>query len=225
LLAAVCLFSSVEVFPQDEEEAGETAVPGTPPAASGATTIPEALRRPRRGEARRYPVDTIIGPLGAGDAGEDAYRFAGELLRALVAGNRGAPALSSVEGGVLDTILEDLQAINPASCRLGGGREEADGAVSFLVRFIGREKGISGELYIRADEDGPAAGKAAENEPAGDAAAADKAETGNIPAAAEGKNTGKAVWRFDDLILEEPEDRGAPAEEGRFDFVPYERFF
>jgi hypothetical protein len=244
LLAAVCFFSVVEIFSQDEEEAGEAAVPGTAPAASAPATIPEALRRPRRGEAGRYPVDTIIGPLGAGDAGEDAHRFAGDLLRALVSGSRGAPALSTIESGALGTILEKLAEINPLSCRLGGGREEADGAVSFLIRFIGREKGISGELYIRADEDETAA----EDKPAAarSAAAEDRAGTGNVPAAgkepaggispvaAEGsadgtggeKNAGKAaVWRFDDLVLEEPGDRGAPAAEGRFDFVPYERFF
>lgn len=224
-MAAVCFFSSVEIFPQNEEEAGEAAVSGTAPAASGAVTIPEALRRPRRGEAGRYPVDTVIGPLGAGDAGEDAYRFAGDLLRALTAGNRGAPALSTVESGTLDTILEDLQVINPASCRLGGGRKEADGAVSFLVRFIGREKGISGELYIRADDDGTAA----EDEPAGEISPVREDERpGDGSPAADGgeRNAGKAaVWRFDDLVLEEPGDRGAPASEGRFDFVPYERFF
>ncbi|MDR1619014.1 MAG: hypothetical protein LBS06_08270 [Treponema sp.] len=232
LLAAVCFFSAAVIFPQNGEDdaaaifsqggeaAGETAV-------SAPATIPEALRRPRRGEAGRYPVDTIIGPLGAGDAEEAAYRFAGDLLGALTAGNRGAPVLSTIESGALDTILEDLQAISPLSCRLGSGKEEADGAVSFLVRFIGREKGISGELYIRADEAGAGAGEAAAevlpvtagHEPAegGDGSAA--AETGGR------KNAVKAVWRFDDLVLEEPGDRGAPAEEGRFDFVPYERFF
>jgi hypothetical protein len=193
-------------------------------------------------------VDTIIGPLGAGEAEEGAYRFAGELLGALAAGNRGAPALSSIEGGALDTILEGLKAINPASCRLGGGREEADGAVSFLVRFIGREKAISGELYIRTGGDGPAAdGEAAEEAlPAeagnGSAAAGDGAAGEALPAgagngsaaagdgAAEAgdggeKSAGKVLWRFDDLVLEEPGDRGGPAEEGRYDFVPYERFF
>jgi hypothetical protein len=227
LWAAVCLFSAVEIFSQAEEEAGEAAVPDTMPAASGATTIPEALRRPRRGEAGRYPVDTIIGPLGVGEAGEDAYRFAGELLRALVSGNRGAPALSTIESGALDKILEDLQVINPASCRLGGGRKEADGAVSFLVRFIGREKGIAGELYIRADDDGTAA----EDEPAEEIPPAPEDErpedgAGSLAADEGGKDAGKAVvWRFDDLVLEDPGDRGAPAEEGRFDFVPYERFF
>ncbi|MDR2158453.1 MAG: hypothetical protein LBP23_00120 [Treponema sp.] len=250
LWAAVCFFSAAAVFPQDENTAA--GAPGPAPAASGAATIPEALRRPRRGEAGRYPVDTVIGPLGAGEAGEDAYRFAGELLGALVAGNRGAPALSTVENGTLDTILEDLAEIGPLSCRLGGGREEADGAVSFLVRFIGREKGISGELYIRAGDagaaaDAPAAAISPPQAEDGPAAAEDKAGAGNVPAAGKepaggispaaaegsaetagaggGKNAGKAAWRFDDLVLEEPGDRGAPAVEGRFDFVPYERFF
>jgi hypothetical protein len=224
LLAAVCLFSAAEIFSQDEEETGEAAaVPAPVPLAPA--TIPEALRRPRRGEAGRYPVDTIIGPLGAGEAGEDAYRFARDLLGALVAGNRGAPVLSGIEGGTLDTILESLAAISPLGCRLGGGQEEADGAVSFLVRFVGREKGLSGELYIRAGGAEPAW----EDEPAGE----DEPVEEVSPAAAEGEGegaggeekAGKAVWCFDDLVLEDPRDRGSPVEEGRYDFVPYERFF
>jgi hypothetical protein len=39
--------------------------------------------------------------------------------------------------------------ISPTNYRIGGGRQEADGAFSFLVRFFGRDYGISGELYIR----------------------------------------------------------------------------
>ena len=217
-LWAVCLFSAAVIFPQNGESAAEAAGSGAAQAVSVPSTIPEALRRPRRGEAGRYPLDTIIGPLGAGEAGEDAYRFAGDLLGALVAGNRGAPALSGIEGGTLDTILESVGAISPLSFRLGGGREEADGAVSFLVRFIGREKGISGELYIRAGGAEPAG----EDEPT--------EEMSPAPAEGEGGAGGKepagtAVWRFDDLVLEDPGDRGSPAKEGRYDFVPYERFF
>jgi hypothetical protein len=222
----LCLFFAAAVFPQDEGSAAAETPAGTDAPAPPAT-IPEALRRPRRGEAGRYPVDTVIGPLGAGEAGEDAYRFAGDLLRALIAGNRGAPALFGVESGTLDTILEELKAINPVSCRLGGGRKEADGAVSFLVRFIGREKGISGELYIRAEGDEPE--EEIETEPAEEGETAETAgEGGPAEGAADeagGENTARnVVWRFDDLILEEPKDRGK-VEEGRFDFVPYERFF
>ena len=223
-LWAACLFSAAVIFSQNGEPTAEAAGSGAAQAVSVPSTIPENLRRPRLGEAGRYPMDTIIGPLGAGEAGEDAYRFAGDLLGALVAGNRGAPALSGIEGGTLDTILESIGAINPLSCRLGGGREEADGAVSFLVRFIGREKGISGELYIRAGGAEPAG----EDEPAGGAEPAEEMS----PAAADGEggaggkeSAGKAVWRFDDLVLEDPGDRGSPAKEGRYDFVPYERFF
>jgi hypothetical protein len=218
----LCLFFAAAVFSQDEGSAAAETPAGTDAPAPPAT-IPEALRRPRRGEAGRYPVDTVIGPLGAGEAGEGAYRFAGDLLRALIAGNRGAPALSGMESGTLDTILEELMAVSPVSCRLGGGRREADRAVSFLVRFIGREKGISGELYIRAEGDEPE--EETETEPAEEGETAETAGEAGAADEAGGENTARnIVWRFDDLILEEPRDRGK-AEEGRFDFVPYERFF
>jgi hypothetical protein len=39
--------------------------------------------------------------------------------------------------------------MGPQQYRLGGGREEADGSVSFLFRFIGRDLSMAGELYIR----------------------------------------------------------------------------
>jgi hypothetical protein len=215
VVAAGCLFAAAAMFPQDGGDDGAAAEAAD---MAAATTIPEALRRPRRGEAGRYPVDTVIGPLGPGDAGADAYLVARDLLGALVAGNRGSPALSAAGDGALDAILEALRAIDPVVCRLGGGRREADGAVSFLVRFIGREKGIVGELYLRTDEEEPAAEDAAAGE---DARPGDGAADGGG-----GRGGGKAaVWYFDDLVLEEPGDRGAPAAEGRFDFVPYERVF
>jgi hypothetical protein len=159
-------------------------------------SIPEALLRPQRGEAPRYPVDTVIGALGRGEASEEAYRFAREVLSALVAGNQEAASLAAQNSVVLEGFLSALGVINPRSYRLGSGREESDGAVSFLVRFIGREQGISGELYIRSPE----------------------------PADGSGGNSG-IKWEFDDLILEEARDRNAEADNHSFEFSSYERFF
>jgi hypothetical protein len=113
------------------------------------SSIPEELLRPQRGESPRYPVDTVIGPLGRGDAAEDAYLFARKVSAALTAGNKNDSSLSGMNSVSLEAFLSELGEISPRVYRLGSGREEPDGAVSFLVRFLGRERAITGELYIR----------------------------------------------------------------------------
>jgi hypothetical protein len=132
--------------------AGVFPVPGGEEEASWTGSVPEDLRRPRRGEAPRYPQDMIIGDLGAGEAPEEAYAFSRELLAALTAENRNAPVLSGLGGAPLDELFSKLKPIGPRQYRIGGGREENDGSVSFLVRFLGREQGIAGELYLRPGE-------------------------------------------------------------------------
>jgi hypothetical protein len=164
-------------------------------------TIPEILRQPQRGEAPRYPTDMIIGSLDRGDAPAAAYAFAREVMGALVLGNREAPALSTMNSVVLEKIFSDLGNISPRKFRLGNGREEADRAISFLVRFMGREKGIAGELYVRLVLS-----------PAGEEAAA-------------GNQEGEEAWQLDDLVLEEERRLDEVIEGPSFDFPPYERFF
>jgi hypothetical protein len=95
----------------------------------------------------------VIGELGAGEAPEGAYLFGLEALAALVMEHRNAPALQGVGSGRLDEFFQALRSIGPQKYRLGGGREEKDGGISFLVRILGRELGISGELYIRQEEE------------------------------------------------------------------------
>jgi hypothetical protein len=164
-------------------------------------TIPEILRQPHRGEAPRYPVDTIIGSLDRGDVSAAAYTCAREVLAALIGGNKEAPVLSAVNSEDLEKNFSDLGKIGPRKYRLGKGREEADGAVSFLVRFIGREKGIVGELYVRS------------------------MVIANQEAAEDVQRQEETVWRLDDLILEEERGLDEVIEEPSFDFPPYERFF
>ncbi|MDR0323969.1 MAG: hypothetical protein LBI12_05960, partial [Treponema sp.] len=97
--------------------------------------------------------------------------------------------------------FSNIGSITPRNFRIGGGREEPDGAVSFLVRFLGRDYGITGELYIRyvtrliQEDDG------------------EMAQSGN--------------WVVEELILEEAKRRDSERQEAlRFiDFMPYERFF
>jgi len=135
------LLMAVYIFPQNE----------MPQRGS----IPEELLRPRRDEAPRYPVDTVIGAIGQGQASKEAYEIARKTATALLAGNMNVPVLSSVNKTFLEDCMTKLKGINPQSFRLGSGREEPDGSFSFLVRFTGREEGITGELFVRFQERRP----------------------------------------------------------------------
>jgi hypothetical protein len=112
-------------------------------------SIPEILLRPSRGESPRYPIDLVIGELGQGRASAAAYSYANFIAAGLLSGQMSHSALSSINPGLRETYLNTLGRVSPRSYRIGGGKEEPDGAVSFLVRFIGREFGITGELYVR----------------------------------------------------------------------------
>ena len=204
-------------------------------------SIPEELLRPRRDESPRYPIDTVIGPLGQGRAPQEAYEIAKRTAAALVAGNMDVPVLSSVNKVFLEDCMSQLNAINPQFFRLGSGREEPDGSVSFLVRFVGRGEGITGELFVRFEERRSEPRPAAiepEPEPEPEEAAGEPGlesaeEDGLVEQAAApvqapppNVSAGK-VWLFEDLILEEARSREAEDGENRhrFDFSPYERFF
>jgi hypothetical protein len=227
-------------------------------------TIPPELWRPSRGESPRFPIDTVIGELGRGEASEEAYRFARSVAEALMTAKSSDPSLSGMSQAELDGFFEAIREVGPESFRLGSGRQEPDGAVSFFLRFIGREKGITGELYIRTEEESrlPAGDDlAAETTEAGGetetsaeaAVTAELAETEATATAATepveseaaetaGTETAEAVpgeagepeplaqqagqvWHFEDLLLEEVQDRTASGLEQRFDFSPYHRFF
>jgi len=162
-----------------------------------ARTIPDALRRPQRGEMPRYPQDFVIGELGRGQASEEAYRFARNLLAALAAGNSAAPVFALTPPALIGSHIEELRGIEPRTFRLGGGRAEVDGNVSFLVRFVGREESITGELFIRLQA---------------------PPENGSPP-----EEPGR--WLLDELILEERRTLTDIRDSYRFVFSPYERFF
>jgi hypothetical protein len=165
-------------------------------------SIPEELLRPATGEAPRYPVDIVIGELGQGSATSSAYSFANSLGAAFLSTRMNHPALASINEVMREGYLSEIGVINPESFRLGGGREEPDGAFSFLIRFIGRDSGITGELFVRyvsrqvTDE--------------------------------EGEVTRTGSWTFEDLLLEKPKSRETEQQEAsgyRYDFSPYERFY
>ncbi|MDR1410649.1 MAG: hypothetical protein LBI91_00420 [Spirochaetaceae bacterium] len=122
--------------------------------ASWGGSIPEQILRPQRGgEAPRYPRDIVIGELGRGEASEEAYRFARDILSAFLYDNSDAASLSGIGPLLLEETRAALKEISPVKFRIGGGREEDDGNVSFLFRFLGREQGIAGELYIRSQDE------------------------------------------------------------------------
>ena len=134
-------------------------------------TIPVELLRPRREESPRYPIDTVIGAMGQGSSPNEAYTIARNAAAALLAGDVDAPVLSSLNRTFLEDCLNLLDEINPRTYRLGGGREEPDGSVSFLVRFNGRDYGITGEIFIRLIQRRPviiAADEDPEDEETGD---------------------------------------------------------
>ncbi|MDR1300951.1 MAG: hypothetical protein LBK43_00565 [Treponema sp.] len=119
---------------------------------SPGTSVPDALRRPQRGEAPRYPKDTVIGTLGRGAAAEEAYTLARAVLTALLRGNQDALVLQELDPQMILDYLTALEPIKPQKFRIGGGREEPDGSTSFLIRFVGREQWISGELYLNPED-------------------------------------------------------------------------
>jgi hypothetical protein len=167
-------------------------------------SIPEELLRPKWGESPRYPADLVIGDLGQGRASAAAYSYANSLASALLSRQRGHSSLATVNPVLLDSYLSTLRNVAPVSFRLGGGREEADRAISFLIRYIRRDYGITGELYVRYRTRQVQSG--------------DEEETGN--------------WVFDDLLFEEAKSRDEElresmerAEKRRLNYLPYERFF
>jgi hypothetical protein len=188
-------------------------------------SIPQELLRPRREEAPRYPVDIVIGPIGQGKASTEAYGLARRVAAALLSGNIYAPVLSSVNKVFLEGCMSALNVVNPRFFRLGGGREEPDGSVSFLVRFAGREQGITGELFVRSENrvtNSPPPPISKPVTEGGDETAeeTEQAPPTYIPIV-------EKIWVFEDLTLESPRSREEEIIENRqrYDFSPYERFF
>jgi len=217
-IAILFLLAAGTFFAQTESEEAE---PGG--------FIPEELLRPRREEVLRYPVDIVIGPLGPGRASRETYEFARRVAAALLAGDINAPILSSVNRVFLEGYMATMEVVNPRSFRIGSGQETIDGSVSFLVRFIGREHGMTGELFVRQEErraappPQPAAaelpGYPGEGDETGMIAYEEETPPAAIPV--------ELVWVFDDLVLESPRSREEENQESRqrFQFSTYHRLF
>ena len=158
-------------------------------------SLPLELLRPRHGEEPRFPQDYVIGVLGRCDASEESYRYARLLVAGLAAGNGNTEGVQFSEQKRL-SVVQGITGLGTRSWRVGGGRVEPDGSVSYLIRFLGRERSITGELYLRKEE------------------AANPEEENSI------------FWRVDDVLLESPrplaEGKFGP---GGTDMTAYERFF
>jgi len=201
--------------------------------ASGTSALPLELLRPRYGEEPRFPKDYVIGELGRGDATEETYQMARKIVASLSAGN------GLVEEVVFPrqkrlAALGQLSALGVRSWRVGGGRSEGGGGYSFLVRFLGRERSVTGELYLQWQT--PVVIEEVEAEPVQTALGSEEAaepgttepenaivETGLAPAESKDAETGREIdpgvetvikeepkmddiphWRVDDLLLEPP---------------------
>ena len=143
--------------------------------------------------------------------------------------------------------MTKLNTVSPRSFRLGGGREEPDGSFSFLVRFVGRDQGITGELFVRFEEQRLPPRPAEELTPESQAAAIEDeaADDDNFSGAKSDEGilaeqveqfvepepkqappriaaapivSGQKIWLFEDLILEEPRSRESENAESRNHF-------
>jgi hypothetical protein len=112
--------------------------------------VPEILIRPTRETEWAYPFDAVIGQLGAGEVSAAANTYARGILRDLMRLNDKADTLKDLGPDLLGEAIAKVGEAEPRKVRIGGGRDEPDGSVSFLFRFIGSEKELSGELYIRS---------------------------------------------------------------------------
>ena len=115
------------------------------------SSIPELLRIPQSSEVPRYPVDMVIGTLDRGSAPQAAFNNARNLLNRIIGGYDLETEYNN--GSVSDENRREIISLRPRSFRLGGGRTEADGYVSFLIRLLGSNESITGEIYLKQEND------------------------------------------------------------------------
>jgi hypothetical protein len=164
--------------------------------------VPDNLRKPQKGESPRYPKDVIIGELGRGEASEEAYAFAKSILNGVLRGEKAA------DSGVVDVI----KSVAPQKFRIAGGREEDEGNTSFIFRFIGREKWVVGEIYVRFESPSAVASTDVDTEQTDSSITEESSEDAG-------------GWKLDDIILDEVRAVGQNVQTYAYDFSPYERFF
>ena len=145
--------SAGDSAPEETEGESKPALARPSPAMVWEANVPVELRRPAIGEAPRFPADMVIGELGQGSAANDVYQVAQRTMNSLLSSERRQDTLSVLGNSYSEQITGILEEVEPRLYRIGGGREETDGSVSFLIRFIGRDKRSAGEVYFRLIED------------------------------------------------------------------------
>ena len=180
---------------------------GSPFSGGDASSLPPELLRPQYGEEPHFPQDYVIGTLGRGDASEESYRYARLIVAGLASGNGKTDGVGFPEQK-RQSVLRNISGLGTRGWRVGGGRVEPDGSVSYLIRFLGREKSVTGELYLRREGQEP--GFTGEKE----------MSQGAI------QEEGGSFWQVDDILLESPrslsDGKFGP---GRTEMTAYERFF
>ena len=110
------------------------------------------LRVPNSTEALRLPADYEIGPLGWGDADQDAYDTAATALDKLAKAEKSE---KSTDPTIDEQSRSNLVALGPdPQVHIGGPLVQEEGTLSFLVRFIGKELTCAGEIHLASSVDG-----------------------------------------------------------------------
>ncbi len=147
-------------------EAGQQPAPAAPVPRAVLRTLPKedirnapparaGLSAPGASEAPRPPRDYAIGALGPGDGNPAPYREAVSVLKELASGRSIGDRLTGNGSVGLSDILARLSSLGGAvAVRVGSPLPEGAGAVSFLVRLIGREASLSGEIRMVSGADG-----------------------------------------------------------------------
>jgi hypothetical protein len=136
-IAAACL------LPVPVIEAQNTAQAPVP-----ASSIPPQALRPAPDASLIYARDVVIGDMGQGTAPDGSYPVAREALDALLKSQKATGLLKNVASSRLSQISSAFEEAKPTSWRIGGGKVQDDGSVSFLFRFLGPGLGVSGEIYL-----------------------------------------------------------------------------
>lgn len=110
---------------------------------------------PSPGEAIRPPRDYAIGPLGSPGDHVESYRAAVDYCRALAAGTLAADAFHRDGAASAAMLKTELSVLGPGiESRVGSPATPQAGSVSYLVRFLGAESSLSGEIQLRVDDAG-----------------------------------------------------------------------
>ncbi|GHV83759.1 hypothetical protein AGMMS50212_10990 [Spirochaetia bacterium] len=115
--------------------------------------VPQVLVRPILEENPIYPFDSVIGTLSKGAVSDTQFRFAQDVLQDVLIKAVKSVRFANLPSSVVDDLMKNVVEVAPEKFRLGGGKEEVDGSISFLFRLVGKELNAAGELYIRSGDD------------------------------------------------------------------------